>query len=239
MLLKEAKEILEKNGYVISEMTKDEYDAAMEARNNRKSVAWNRSFKDPDYKKLWNRKTRELEQYPTDRDTIDRMRVPGKRPGTTRFVTTAERNAILKTNKEKNKEIWDRYSKLSDKMIDKLQQKYMKILEDEDVSVKEYEDNCHDWCIINWFSCPGSGYYPKIVQKGYKSKEEGAKDLAKFKEWAWTEVTYTDVESQGYALYPTEIIEEMGLEYKEKKVPQGKAPEFKANPYYRTNYWGD
>ena len=82
-------------------------------------------------------------------------------------------------------------------------------------------------------------YNPVIVQKGYKSKEEGEKDLEQFKKWAWTEVEYTDVEQQCYALYPTEIIEEMGLDYKEKDVPEGEPPEFKANPYYRTNYWGD
>ena len=105
--------------------------------------------------------------------------------------------------------------------------------------MKEYESNCHDWCIINWFDAPGSGYAPVIVQKGYKSKEEGEKDLEQFEKWAWTEVEYTDVEQQCYALYPTEIIEEMGLDYKEKDVPEGEPPEFKGNPYYRTNYWGD
>lgn len=238
MNLNEAKEILEENGYIV-EYTKDEYDAAMKAREDRKSTARHKAYKDPEYIKLGKRKSRELAQYPTDRDTIKKLKVPGKRPGTTRLANPDERHAFYKTNTEKQKEILDRYSKLNVKMIDKLKQKYIKILEDEDLTVQEYEANCHDWCIINWFSAPGSGYHPVIVQKGYKSKEEGEKDLAKFEEWAWTEVEYTDVESQCYALYPSEIIEEMGLEYKEKKVPEGKAPEFKANPYYRTNYWGD
>lgn len=238
MNLNEAIEELEEHGYLV-EYTKDEYDAAMKARQDRKSVAWHKSFEDPEFKKLGKRKSRELAQYPTDNDSIKNLRVPGKRPGTTRYANAAERRDYYKTNVSKQKEIWDRYSKLNDKMIDKLKQKYIKILEDEDLTVQEYESNCHDWCIINWFSAPGCGYHPVIVQQGYKSKEEGDKDLAQFKKWAWTEVQYTDVESQCYALYPTEIIEEMGFEYKEKKVPEGEPSEFKAHPYYTSNYWGD
>lgn len=238
MNLNEAIEELEEHGYLV-EYTKDEYDAAMKARQDRKWTAQGRVYDDPEYKRLSKRKSRELSAHSTDFSSYKTMRVPGKRPGTTRLANAAERRAAYEENKVKNKEIWQKYDKLQKQLIAKLHQKYMKILEDEDLTVQEYESNCHDWCIINWFSAPGCGYHPVIVQQGYKSKEEGDKDLAQFNKWAWTEVQYTDVESQCYALYPTEIIEEMGLEYKEKKVPEGEPPEFKAHPYYTSNYWGD
>lgn len=232
--------VLNNHGYqVLNEVSKEEYDKAMEARNNRERYAGKRSWDDPDYKKLQKRRSRELEPYNKNSDYYKTLRVPGKRPGTTRYANASERYAVIKAHNDKRKEIEQKYSKLLDRMREKIKQKYMKILEEEDKTMQEYEASCKDWSIINWFSAPGCGYNPVIVQQGYKSKEEGEKDLAKFKEWAWTEVTYTDVESQCYALYPTEVIAEMGLNYKEKKVPEGKAPEFKSNPYYRGNYWGD
>ena len=37
----------------------------MKARNDRKSVAWHKSYEDPEFKKLGKRKSRELAQYYT------------------------------------------------------------------------------------------------------------------------------------------------------------------------------
>lgn len=238
MNLNEAVKELEEHGYLV-EYTKDEYDSAMKNRQDPNDAARRKVIDDPEYKRLSNRKSRELRAHSTDWGDYNKMRVPGKRPGTTRLATASERRDAYEKNKIKNKEILQKYNSLQKQMQDKLRKKYLKILEDEDMTMKEYESNCHDWCIINWFDAPGSGYNPVIVQKGYNSKEEGEKDLEQFKKWAWTEVEYTDVEQQCYALYPTEIIEEMGLDYKEKDVPEGEPPEFKGNPYYRTNYWGD
>ena len=238
MNLNEAVKELEEHGYLV-EYTKDEYDSAMKNRQDPNDAVHRKVIDDPEYKRLSNRKSRELRAHSTYWGDYNKMRVPGKRPGTTRLATASERRDAYEKNKIKNKEILQKYNSLQKQMQDKLRKKYLKILEDEDMTMKEYESNCHDWCIINWFDAPASGYNPVIVQKGYKSKEEGEKDLEQFKKWAWTEVEYTDVEQQCYALYPTEIIEEMGLDYKEKDVPEGEPPKFKANPYYRTNYWGD
>lgn len=238
MNLTEAKQILKRNGYLV-EYTKDEYDSAMKNRQDPNSAARRKAMNDPEYDRLLNRRKRELKAHSNSLKDYKMMRVPGKKPGTTRLATATERRNAYEYNSKKRVELVNKYDKLLDQMKDKLSKKYLKILEDEDMTMKEYEANCHDWCIINWFTAPGSGYSPVIVQKGYKTKEEAEKDLEQFKKWAWTEVKYTDVEHQCYALYPTEIIEEMGLDYKEKDVPEGEPPEFKANPYYRTNYWGD
>ena len=238
MLLEEAKSILEEHGYIV-EYTKDEYDAGVNARDNKVAAAQSKAWDDPSYKKLHKRHWKEMGKYPEYYWDYKNLKVPGKKPGTMRNATTAEKHAAHEEGRIKRKEINDRYTALKKQMFNKLQAKYEQIIEDEDMTLREYEAQCKDWCIINWFSAPGCGYQPVIVQKGYKSKEECEKDLAKFKEWAWTEVDYTDVESQCYRAYPTEIIEEMGIEYEEKKVPEGKAPEFKAHPYYTTNYWGD
>lgn len=238
MLLSEAKKILKENGFIL-EVSKEEYDAAMEAKKNYKSTVRTQSWHDPTMKKLIKRRDKEMDQFPIYSDKIKNMRVPGKRPGTTRFPTSSEREELYKTHKEKRKEIEQKYEQLQDKLLDRLEQKYLKILDDEQKSIREYEAKCTDWCIVNWYSAPGSKYDPKIVQKGYKTKEEAEKDLAKFNEWAWTEINYTDIEAQCYVVYPTEIVEEAGIAYKEKKVPEGNPPKFKANPYYTSNYWGD
>lgn len=238
MQINEAIKELEEHGYLV-EYTKDEYDSAMKNRQDPNDAAHKKAVHDPEYNRLTKRRSRELRANSVSLDDFNTMRVPGKRPGTTRFATSTERYDAYKKTKLKFYELQQKYDKLLKQKMDKLTNKYLKILEDEDMTMKEYEANCHDWCIINWFDAPGSGYAPVIVQKGYNSKEEGEKDLEQFVKWAWTEVKYTDVEHQCYALYPTKIIEEMGLDYKEKDVPEGEPPEFKANPYYRTNYWGD
>ena len=64
MNLNEAVKELEEHGYLV-EYTKDEYDSAMKNRQDPNDAARRKVIDDPEYKRLSNRKSRELRAHST------------------------------------------------------------------------------------------------------------------------------------------------------------------------------
>ena len=115
MQINEAIKELEEHGYLV-EYTKDEYDSAMKNRQDPNDAARRKVIDDPEYKRLSNRKSRELRAHSTDWGDYNKMRVPGKKPGTTRLATASERRDAYEKNKIKNKEILQKYNSLQKQM---------------------------------------------------------------------------------------------------------------------------
>lgn len=237
MRLEEAKQILEENGFLITELNREEYDFNTEYDKKRDELIRQKIRDDGRYRRLDRRGDKETNKiYNLYHNKNADVRVPGKRPGTTRSTKGTERSREITRRLDAKR---DEYRQLRKKLVSIISPGIEYELDKLNMTYKEYCEQCSDWCIICYFSCPGSSNTPYIVQKGYKTKEEADADCEKFKAWAHTEVEYTDVETMVYLVYPTEIMENEGASYKEKKVPEGTPPKFVANPYYRTNYWGD